>query len=273
MQHIQCELKEVLDDPDPALTPLRKELFVTYASLTLDVLVNQGFTPKLGFIHPLKADGTNRVIGLDSSLTGAQHRQVNQNFTLLLDPDYADPKKYPQFDKAKADACKPVEGPQGLRGRLGLKDVIVAGLRQFSQSDFLLPLLDSGSEEGEHAALSSSLRPNFGATIEFTLVYGLEGGPSWTLAHFTGSGLVGWSREVKDTLVISFASSREPPTQATEKTLVPAPPPASGVQVPTPPQAASAVAQPRLQSRAAAAQAAQDNVTRMILQRLLVTRP
>src|SRR5471032_2286217 len=53
--------------------------------------------------------------------------------------------------------------------------------------------------------------PGFGSTIDFTLVYGVGGGPSWTLTSFTGigasGGLLNYTRTNKDTLTLGFVKA------------------------------------------------------------------
>ncbi|HSO93364.1 MAG TPA: hypothetical protein VLS53_02700 [Candidatus Dormibacteraeota bacterium] len=253
MDHILCELKQVLDDNDPALAKLRENIYVTYASLTVDVTVNEGFTPTLSALG-----GGTRSLSVGGQVSGQQHRDMTQTFTLLLDPGYADPSLYPNFNKAKADAC-PKKDPlqtnssRGIHGDLGLKEVIAAGLMQVLPADFILPLPAPDDHSGSAVQLSSSLVPNFGTTIDFALTYGLNGGPNWTLTHFTGPGTswLDWSRTAKDTLVISFAS-------AGPRALPDAIPRANRRPLPG-----------NLSPIEEAGKVAQDNVTRMILQRIL----
>ena len=253
VDHILCELKDVLDDTDPALKKLHQNIYVTYASLTVDVTVNEGLAPTLSFLG-----GATRSLSVGGQVSGQQHRDMTQTFTLLLDPRYADTKLHPAFNKAKADAC-PKKDPlqknssRGIHGDLGLKEVIVAGLKQVVPADFILPLPVPDDHDGNAVQLSGSLVPNFGTTIDFALTYGLDGGPNWTLTHFAGPGTswLNWSRTAKDTLVISFASAgpREPSD--------------------APPRANRRMPSGALSPIEEAGKVAQDNVTRMILQRIL----
>jgi hypothetical protein len=239
VDHIQCELKAVLDDPDPRFDRLRSHLYVAYASLTVEVTVDEALKPSLSFIDPLSIAGTSKALALGGQLTGEQHRNINQNFAVVLDPKHAARVGYPT---AKEEACKNEAGKDGLRGRLGLKEVIAAGLAQLLPSDFLFPM--PTEEQAGSVKLAPSLAPNFGATIDFTITRGVNGGPIWTLSHFTGPGspggpLLDWTRTVKDTLVISFAPAGAPDRAG------------------------------NLPATGDAGRTAQDNVTRMILQRIL----
>jgi hypothetical protein len=61
------------------------------------------------------------------------------------------------------------------------------------------------------ASASSGGTTSFGSTIDFTLVYGLNGGPTWSFKKFkgpTGSGsLLTASRTTLDTLSITFVAA------------------------------------------------------------------
>ena len=50
---------------------------------------------------------------------------------------------------------------------------------------------------------------NFVITVDFTITRGASGGPNWNLVHFKGpdsaAGLVNWTNVAKDTLILSFA--------------------------------------------------------------------
>jgi len=59
------------------------------------------------------------------------------------------------------------------------------------------------------SASASGTGTSFGSTVDFTVVYGLNGGPTWTLTHFKGpqggsGSLVNLSRQVVDTLTVTF---------------------------------------------------------------------
>jgi hypothetical protein len=251
--HIQCELVEALKDPNPAFDRLRQDYYVVYASLTLDVTDSEGLNPSLSFINPSLTSSIN------GQLDGTQHRNINQTFTLLLDKP----------TEAKAARCKPPDssGRAGLAGELGLKQVLAAGLRLVSADDFVLTLPMSKNEDGKASApgISTSLIPNFGATIDFTIVYGLGGGPTWTLTHFTGPGsssvnLLSWSKTTKDTLIITFASAgpRKPEAGVLGANVRP--------RTASAPRAGVNGSLSRIEE---AGFAAQDSATRLILQRLL----
>jgi hypothetical protein len=114
---------------------------------------------------------------------------------------------------------------------------------------------------------SNALAPSFGSTVDFTLIYGAGGGPNWTLEHFNGpysasssspssGGLLNYLWTNKDTIVLSFA--QVPPKNPNSPAyIVPSESAARGPE--------SSISSPEIE---AAGQTAQQNVTRMILQRL-----
>jgi hypothetical protein len=247
-------------DPSTDFDELRNNLYVAYASLTLDVTNTQGLTPTLNFIHPYASPSTNFTGSIGGQLTGTQHRNITQNFTIAL-----------VYDEVKLKSlereCQEPNAGNGLRGDLGLKPIIAAGLKQTSAGFkiFPLPLPD---DKAASDALSQSLIPNFGSVVDFTLVYGVNGGPNWTLTHFTGpgsggSGLANVTRTIKDSLLIAFARAGTQPPAGIAPHVIKPPVAAQ------PPHAFMRPA-PQLPSGVeSAGRAAQDEVTRMILQRLL----
>jgi hypothetical protein len=243
VNHIQCELGTALDH----VPNLKKNRYVVFANLTLEVTDNQGLTPSLNFINPYALAGTNVTYSVNGQVTGQQHRLITQAFTLDLAGGY---------DKAKeAAACGDQESPVGLKGELGIEEIVKSGL-QYDADSFAFKI-PSGSA-GQYLLPSPSSLPIFGTTIDFTVVYGLGGGPNWTITHLTGpsgqSGLFTLLRTDKDTLTLSFAS------QGPIQPQVPVPPPKPGeITLPPPPDLSEL-----------AAKAAQDNATRMILQRVLI---
>jgi hypothetical protein len=135
------------------------------------------------------------------------------------------------------DACDPSKNrASALHGNLGVEEVIKTGLPYavgLPDNPYLMQAIGIGKS-------SSTGTPVFGSTIDFSLVYGAGANPTWTLTHFAGPGPASGSlltamRTHKDTLVLSLSPSAS----------------ASAGDV------------------TAAAKAAQDNSTRMILQRLL----
>lgn len=243
--HIQCEIRDSLRD----VPRFSERGYVVYASLTLDVTDNQGLTPSLSFIHPYSLSGTGRTDLISPQISGQQHRQISQTFTLDLDPDHKESSQ-------TLDAEKECHGERafGLRGDLGIEEIIKTGFAHSRDQDFIFPIPAPGSKAAGYLSNSPDFAPVFGSQIDFTIAYGLGGGPNWTITHFSGpngsSGLVNLSRTDKDTLTLSFApakplrdqSGKEPAVRASTTGLAPT---------------------------EQAARAAQDNLTRMFLQQVL----
>jgi hypothetical protein len=244
---VQCELLDALkkgntflkedqagranDKANRPLGTLANFVWAVNVNLTLDVTDDEGFNPSLSFIDPLKTTPNTFTATIAPQWSEEQHRNLLVQFTLFL--DNATPTD---------QACDPSQSTSpGLRGNLGLEQVISTGLPyavgQPDPSFMPSPYVMKAAGVTEKGA-DSSANPVFGSTIDFSLVYGLGGAATWTLTHFAGpssGNLLTAMRTHKDTLVLSFAQS-----------------------IGTTPDAVTA-----------AAKAAQDNSTRMILQRLL----
>ncbi|HEY2707191.1 MAG TPA: hypothetical protein VGI95_03995 [Caulobacteraceae bacterium] len=229
--HIQCELYDVMtptnkEESIDNYRLLREQGYVVAAQLTMDVSNNEGFTPALSFISPLVPAATNFTGSIAGQISAVQHKNFTQSFTIRLDPT--------EFEK-RTDELDEYCGRDkwtsyGLRGDLGLANIIEAGLYHSNRDQFLFPIPPSPSDaeikagmpsetlrllnEIKDAKAGATTEPVFGATIEFTLVYGVTAaGPTWTLVRFKGpgsgnSGLLNGTRTIKDTLVISFAPTR-----------------------------------------------------------------
>jgi hypothetical protein len=245
--NIQCQIYKAIDDPvneNRVYDAFTNNRYIAYVNLTADVTNFEGLTPVLNFIHPYVKAATNLTGSIGAQLTGTQHRTINQTFTIDLDRD--------KINKDQLQACSVHRtGRFGLSGDLGFLEIIRSGINYNTKDDFLFPIPQVGDAGAGSAKLSASLIPVFSSTIDFTVIYGIgNAGPTFTLTHFKGpgggsQGLLNLTRTEKDTLVISFAS-------AGAKT-----------------EAAKAlIAGPRV-SPEAAASAAQDAATRMILQNVL----
>lgn len=226
--------------------------YAVSVNLTLDVTNNQGVNPNLSYLDPLKTANTTFASPFTAQWSGQQHRNFTLAFTFLMD----------------ATASAPT-GPQasGLSGNLGISEVVGSGLPYLTGksaagqgSPYFLPVF------GVDPKLNSvtdplpgqdALVPSFGATIDFTIIYGAGVSPLWTLIHFAGPGstsgtLANWMRTNKDTLIIAFAK-------------VPA---TNGGESPAQPEPENSPKKTR--NRRLAARAAEDYVTQMLLQRLIV---
>lgn len=133
-------------------------------------------------------------------------------------------------------ACTKSAGT-GIGGDLGLKEAIALGSKETS-----LFLREDDPK----------VQNNFVITIDFTITKGASGGPNWNLVHFKGpdspAGLFNWTSVAKDTLILSFAK--------VELSKVPA-----GMQD-----------ERRNENMREAAKAAEDGLTRSLLERIVPNR-
>lgn len=243
VNNIQCEIHAVMKDP-AIQAKMGDHLYVVFANLTLEVTNNQGLTPSITYFDPLHFTSTRFTSTLGGQIAGQEHRNLNQTFTLLLNRNLL-------RNEAKCPPAPPPFAP-GLKGGLGLREIVDSGLSLARPEFFLYPL----------ASTKSNIAPTFGSTIDFTVTMGLNAGGGWTLTRFTGpsgtNGLVNFSRIAKDTLVISFAPVVPPPT------LDP-----NGVPLMMFNPETGAVKNPNMSNAVGeAGRAAQENATRMILQRI-----
>ena len=157
-------------------------------------------------------------------LSGIQHRNINPVFT--LDLSRPDPKFANECAQRKRIAI-------WIKGNLGIQEIILAGMRKSTPTDFgfgLISSLPGGENTPAGDASKVAAAPTFGSTVDFTITGSLSGGPTWTFKTFKGpgggsNGLANVQRSEKDTLLISFAAASPnatapqlpPPTGATKK--------------------------------------------------------
>jgi len=223
VQHIQCEI--LAAKGKLGTDALKNNRYIAFAQLTVDITNFQGSAPQLNYITPYTAPMTNLTYTIGGQLSGTQHRNITQSFTIDITDAQAN----------AAGICSADIKSGRLSGDLGLDAVIGDGLAHVNSSDFgVFPV-----PQADAAKLSSTVLPVFGSTVDFTIVYGINNvGPTWTLTHFKGpggggaggggggagsgsggvasgngsgggnpQGLLTLTRTVKDTLVISFAPS------------------------------------------------------------------
>lgn len=236
---VQCEIAQAI------VSHKADSQYAVAVNLTLEVTNRQGVNPSLSIIDPM---GTGFSALIAPQVNGEQHRTFNVTFTQVVDSTSA--------PDAITRACKPDGVKFGLRGSLGLSEIIGTGLfytnhnSDQADSPYKLHVLAMSPDASKTSPLTGSdtLAPSFATQIDFTLLYGLGGGPNWSVATFngpSGSGsLVNFTRTNKDTLILSFA--RVPPAEKDGK----------GIH----------------ESQQRAGRVAQENVTRLLLQRLLPIR-
>jgi hypothetical protein len=250
MTHIQCEIRSLVEDRAVEFNELRLNHYIVKATLTLDVTDVQTFSPSISTVEPYLRAGTSRVVTLGGQLQGTQHRNMNLEFTLDLDPVH-------KIDGELTKKCVDVaSGKDGLQGDLGLRDLVLSGVKAKKGVFYLPP--SAYDKDGKEVPLAGAA-PSFGTTVDFTILRSVGGGPAWTLTYFKGpasGNLLNVSKSRKDTLALAF-SSAGPRGKVT----------VSGKSIesqsvrPDAPAGQSNVEQ--------AIRNAQDNLTRMLLQRLL----
>ena len=261
VDEVQGEILDALaksGDGNSPLAGLQNGQYVVNVNLTMEVTNNQGVNPTLSYIDPYATAGTNFTAAASGQLSGQQHRSFNVSFTLLFD------RTTPTGAAHMAS-----ESGSGLKGDLGIEEIIASGLRYSTGSQdkigypYKMPAIGVTTLLAPSDPLTNgaALTPNFGSTVDFTLIYGGGAGPSWTLTHFTGvnpssGGLFSAMRTNKDTLVLSFA-----------RVGLTAPPPPPTTPSESESRAYSTSLQAYHQSVQGAVRSTQDNTTRMILQR------
>ncbi len=270
VKEVQCEIV----DAALAFGEFKANKYVANVNLTLDVTNNQGINPSLSYINPYKTMGVlgttnNFSASLDAQLSGQQHRNINQTFTLYIDGTSVElPNRKAQCDEVRR------KNPY-VHGNLKIKGIIAAGLQYEQAAAYILPAygvnLPINGADNNPVSGSPLLAPNFGSTIDFTLIYGVGGGPNWALTRFDGpysaegtfpstGGLLNYLRTNKDTVVLSFARIG-PSKPKAERSKAP------GAKVE---EEVELMSRDDIDTINAAGQSAQANVTRMILQRLLI---
>ena len=204
VQQVQCEVIEVIAQSRDGgrLEALRSVKLAVGVDLTLDVTERGSFNPTLGFIDP-RADGASSFsVGIGGQYGREQHRNMHVTFTVIA--DFASATE-------RLGSCREMRKGSGLRGDLGIAEVIGTGMpfiaekRLAADDPYLLRPIGVGPSKG---AADDPDPPAFGTTVDFELVYGISGGPTWTLTHFVGpgSGLLDTRRTAKDTLVLGFVA-------------------------------------------------------------------
>jgi hypothetical protein len=215
VQHLECEIWQAKEASPELKSKLAAYGYVASADLTLAVQNNQGVNLSLGFVktplHEVASDSFTLFVG--PQLSGQQHRDINLTFS--LDLEAADEERAKEMCTGAAREAQ--TGKPGLRGDLGLADIMVAGLNHVGGRDFIFH-----STFDAYTTAQKLSAPTFGSTIDFEIVYGLSNsGPHWNLEHFKGpgpsdntAGPLTFTRTTRDTLVVSFAPSKVPASGA-----------------------------------------------------------
>jgi hypothetical protein len=204
--HIQCEAQKaaVEANADKQLADLMQKGYVGEVSLTVDVVDAQGSSPTFSLIRNF-TKVSNVTLGLSGQYSRSRHRNFNYYFP-LKQVDHTTTVCAEAVDELKASQFK-----SGLSADLGLGSIFYTGLwarKHTTMTD--LPPPGTG--------LQAQLNLGFSSQLDFTIIRGGAGGPTWTFASFKGPsasggsgvaggvpGLFSLNNTVKDTMVISFA--------------------------------------------------------------------
>ena len=244
IRRIVCELSATRNDSKG-----RFDGYVAAAQISLKVEDTGGLTPSLSAIDTTGM--ITKTLNIGGEITKGRLRTFTQNFVINID---------------KATCPTEIVGTD-LTGSLGLEEVVRAALDAIDGA----PAGTGGAVIGWKGEAGS---PYFGSTIQFSLKTGANGGPSITKPKFKGyggnNGLLNISRTNTDLLTIAFAPIKQPaalPPSAAEKAL----------QTPLALDASEeekiarkkAEAELMDQNRAAAINAAQKLLDRLIVQNLV----
>lgn len=215
---------------------LQEVKYVADVQLTLDVTGSDSFSPSYTHSHPYQAaaglfPATGYVLSVNGQISDAGHRYI-QIYT-SVDMDRLVPERGKE-NNIKTPCSNP-DNRQGtdLGGHLGLAETLATALIADAMSD-IHALPNNGYSA---VTVQNSSAYSFGEVstqVDFTVVEGLNGGPTWTLktdkfgapagggsgggssgsgsgggsggggSGGGSSGLVGFNRQVKDTINITF---------------------------------------------------------------------
>ncbi len=209
-------------------------------------------TPLTSLGSPIKnvvesSDGTNTVSNATSNtnnftlsvgfqLSGTQDRNFVLNYIVdlhrLYDATFTDTNgrisyvlggpthRSPHEICGGPDESAMAESHYGLNGDLAVEDTIDNGLRALDTAPFSPDTAGGAPGKGNQTTATASVSQSAGATgfstkVDFTLQWGVNGGPNWTLLKFKGPGggtgasgqLLSYTRQKQDTLISTFAAT------------------------------------------------------------------
>jgi hypothetical protein len=216
--HVTCVLARELDNhsEDSSWQNLIKYNFVSVMNFTLFVNQTEGLNPSFNFITPLTNLGNPIVKTIESSngVTNPMNATTNtNNFTLAVgfQLDGSQDANFvfnylvglPQIFYKRQEilsGCDAGAGGflggslrYGLKGDLMLKETLTSGLAALQANEFYPANLGQELKQTQQpstaaAGQSAGGTPNFSSKIDFNLLWGVNGGPNWTLLTFKGPG-------------------------------------------------------------------------------------
>jgi hypothetical protein len=180
------------------------------------------------------ANTSNLTLAVGFQLTGLQDHNFIQTYIVDMHQLYS--AMY-ELDKngdpiaAKPNGllaeCKGDDGDKshgvhfGLKGDLEVEDTLKSGLEGLQAMPYTPATVGSApaskaSQQSSSAAISQAAgAASFSEKIDFSLLWGVNGGPNWTLLKFKGPGggsgtgaqLLNYSRQKQDTLISTFSAT------------------------------------------------------------------
>jgi hypothetical protein len=244
VMHVDCELERAVNaNDDPILSKVARYQYIAQATLTLDVVDQEGISPSLSFINPYKATATNGLLSIGGQLGGQQHRYIQ----VITQIDLA---KLSNAEKETAERpCPKIMGDAktlfpdfkaqatDIEGDLGLKETLSDGLKALTangrygvvirpptgatpptpspltfRDDANPPRTFTGTYTPSPSALQSAQNPTaFSSQTDFQVIEGINGGPTYALKYFKGPGgsapgPLSAQRTAKDSLLIAFTA-------------------------------------------------------------------
>jgi hypothetical protein len=170
--------------------------YVVSIFLTVQFDDEAQFNPSLGFIAPL-----NSFSGTGNSFTKTVGGQLSRSRSTNFTGSYVF-----VLSELKSD-CSDAPQKELLTGSLNLLDYIRVGMHAIGPDD------PKGVQWADTKSVAAA-SPDFGATIKFITVEGLNASPGLKTPRFSGfaggqNGLLNYMRTSTDTLVIAFAPQCE----------------------------------------------------------------
>jgi hypothetical protein len=205
-------------------------------NLTVFVTQSEGLNPSFNFITPLTSLGgpiehviessngikavsnattntNNYTLAVGFQLNGVQDHNFVLNYVIDLHRLYDDKKLLSQ---CRTSDLRDAGGLHyGLQGDLALRDTIETSLSTWDAATYSPVTVGSGGKSGQQTpSVSQTAGTTAGSSkIDFSIAWGLNGGPGWNLLNFkgpsggTGPGgqLANYSRQKMDTLIATFS--------------------------------------------------------------------
>ncbi|MEW6438655.1 MAG: hypothetical protein AB1508_15965 [Pseudomonadota bacterium] len=218
--------------------------YVADFKLTLQVTDTGALNPSVNFIKNLPTAGSLLTLAVGGQLSGQADRFIDiyqsVDFSRLIDSPENDAYKairayakqqhipFPKVSQVANETDAPCDQGALLAGQLGLKEALATYAITARMQDVAVLLSPSASPSGGASSGGTLYGQQVGLTgfngyafgqmdtqIDFTILADLNAGPNWTLARFkgpivtsaggaNGAGLLNFSRQAKDTLLVTF---------------------------------------------------------------------